>query len=342
MRTMNSAAVAQASELISSGDAKRGVAVLQQASNAGDLDASFALGVVLQKGIGAAPSTAAALEVWKRGAAAGSTGSMVALADLYFRGDGVRSDRSWGVELCEQAGNSGEPQGFLNLGQVFDQGLYGLKEDPESAATYYKRAADLGDGTAMFFLARMFMNGRGVARDVDAAFRYTELSAETNDPDGLTALAFLCFTGHEGYPEDQQRAEKLYRIAAKLGQPAARETLKSLPPIVNLGTIVCSAGAARLGESDLMELINRHRSGVWGDVDADQWEKSDRAVAEGGRVLSLHRSEALTILVSTETNRSSTYIEILGEQPEKQYDFWTGIERASKLISVVKFLSRFS
>jgi hypothetical protein len=65
----------------------------------------------------------------------------------------------------------------------------------------------------------------------------------------------------------------------------------------------------KIGDHALAEAIARHTLGDWGDVSDIDWEKNDRAVKDGGRVLSIYRTENGTAFgVITEADRSYTTV----------------------------------
>lgn len=85
-----------------------------------------------------------------------------------------------------------------------------------------------------------------------------------------------------------------------------------------LGRIVATSGALevlRTGEgmhfhSDVLavELVLRHASGDWGEVDLHDQRANDRAVRDGDRVLSAFTVGGQTLWVITEADRSVTTI----------------------------------
>ena len=64
-------------------------------------------------------------------------------------------------------------------------------EEAERAIGYYKRAAELGDKSAMQDLGACYMDGRGVKRDVQEAFRWYEKGWDPNDPGACYCLGCI-------------------------------------------------------------------------------------------------------------------------------------------------------
>jgi hypothetical protein len=77
-----------------------------------------------------------------------------------------------------------------------------------------------------------------------------------------------------------------------------------------LGKLVSTPGAlealAKAGQS-APELIERHRRGDWGEVNATDWAANDRALADGERILSAYSlRDGTKIWLITEADRSVT------------------------------------
>ena len=64
-------------------------------------------------------------------------------------------------------------------------------EEAERAIGYYKRAAELGDRSAMQDLGACYMDGRGVERDVQEAFRWYEKGWDPDDPSACFCLGCI-------------------------------------------------------------------------------------------------------------------------------------------------------
>lgn len=76
-----------------------------------------------------------------------------------------------------------------------------------------------------------------------------------------------------------------------------------------LGQIVATPGAMELFRQASVNpaaLLHRHSSGDWGDVETHDAAANDRAVREGGRILSVYRVGDEPVWVITEADRSVT------------------------------------
>jgi hypothetical protein len=80
-----------------------------------------------------------------------------------------------------------------------------------------------------------------------------------------------------------------------------------------LGRIVATPGALkalRIADIDPVELLARHCSGDWGDLDAHDLQENDRSVRRGWRILSAYETStggvSRRVWIVTEGDRSST------------------------------------
>jgi hypothetical protein len=88
--------------------------------------------------------------------------------------------------------------------------------------------------------------------------------------------------------------------------PTANRPAVNLP----LGQLVITPGALaafnKTSETG-RELVERHRSGDWGEVGSEDWAANDRAVSGGDRILSAYKlKDQMKIWIITEADRSAT------------------------------------
>lgn len=89
----------------------------------------------------------------------------------YYRGDYVDA-----MDLMRPLADEGEDHAQYLIGFMYDRGQ-GVPEDPETAATWYRRAAELGHPYAQNNLGVFYKNGRGVPRDYVEAYMWFDLAA---------------------------------------------------------------------------------------------------------------------------------------------------------------------
>ncbi|NLE38090.1 MAG: hypothetical protein GX621_08715 [Pirellulaceae bacterium] len=79
-----------------------------------------------------------------------------------------------------------------------------------------------------------------------------------------------------------------------------------------LGATLATPGALDAlaeAEQDVGELLARHARGDWGDVDDEDKQANEAALADGARLLSTYTTKAgATLWVITEADRSATTI----------------------------------
>lgn len=82
----------------------------------------------------------------------------------------------------------------------------------------------------------------------------------------------------------------------------------TVTPRFELGEVFATANAMATFASDtLLACLNRHAEGDWGDLDPEDKEANDDALASGGRILSSYRiPEKGKLWAITEHDRSAT------------------------------------
>jgi len=86
--------------------------------------------------------------------------------------------------------------------------------DPTESLRWFKEAGDGGQSQAMVQVGLMLSNGKGVETpSLPEAFQWFTKAANSNDPDGITALAECYLRGH-GVDRDPKRAVELLTTAA--------------------------------------------------------------------------------------------------------------------------------
>jgi hypothetical protein len=80
--------------------------------------------------------------------------------------------------------------------------------------------------------------------------------------------------------------------------------------VIRLGRIVVTPNALEsLTQVDILTGIQRHQAGDWGNLTDDNRAANDRALAEGGRILSAYQATNGTrFWIITESDRSTTTI----------------------------------
>ena len=100
---------------------------------------------------------------------------------LYENGRGVTKDVDEAIKLYRKAADLGNPTAMVALGWLFENGK-GVKRDQKEAGRLYRKAADLGEAQGMHNLAGLLAGGRGVKTDSEeAALWASRAIARNND-----------------------------------------------------------------------------------------------------------------------------------------------------------------
>lgn len=99
------------------------------------------------------------------------------------------------------AAKLGHPGAQLQAGWHYEKGA-GVKQDYQTAAGWYRKAADQGDGSAMKNLGQLYENGQGVPEDWKLAAEWYRKGADKNSMDAEAALGRAYQFGI-GVPQDR-------------------------------------------------------------------------------------------------------------------------------------------
>lgn len=102
------------------------------------------------------------------------------------------------------------------MGNVHYMGLLGQPKDAGKALDWYKKAVDAGSPEATYVMARLYLDGQYVERDVNYAYILLEKSAELNYHEAMYVLAIQYEDGNY-FERDTQKALYWYEKAAKEG-----------------------------------------------------------------------------------------------------------------------------
>ena len=76
-----------------------------------------------------------------------------------------------------------------------------------------------------------------------------------------------------------------------------------------LGQIVITPNAlGKLASDEILNALDRHAQGDWGDLDKDDKLENDIALENGFRILSAYQSNGIKFWIITEADRSSTCV----------------------------------
>lgn len=185
----------------------------------GDRVASYALGMIYEKGLGVRPHIGLALEHYSAAAVDGSADAQIALGRLAYEGGGVYPDYERAAGWFRLAAAQGDPRGEVRLGMMLADGK-GVAQDSVAAAHHFAQAAAKNDADGLFYLGFAFLNGDGVPQNYQGAAKYFARAAEKGQAEAAYHLALM----HEGTalgPPDAAQAARFMRLAAERGHKPA-------------------------------------------------------------------------------------------------------------------------
>jgi TPR repeat protein len=149
---------------------------------------------------------------------AGPTEDAKAAQDAYAKRDFAKS-----LALATPAAEAGNAVAQTILGFHYDTGA-GVRQNPEVAVTWFKKAAAQGYALGQFGLGTMFARGRGVSTDAAEAVKYYRMAAVQDLPLARMALGRAYMVG-DGVAQSDAEAVTWYREPAEQGYASAQAAL---------------------------------------------------------------------------------------------------------------------
>lgn len=147
----------------------------------------------------------------KKAAELGSCFAMVELAFLYENGEVVEQSYE-SFRLAPKAAGQEYPYAMYRVGLYLDRVIG--EPRPEEAFAWYAKAAERGDGDAIFALGRCYKNGIGTEENPDKALEWFTKGAENNEPRCLTEMG-LAYEYGSGIEENPHQAVEYMTKAAE-------------------------------------------------------------------------------------------------------------------------------
>ena len=160
-------------QALRAGEKAKAVTSLQYAAEQGHALAQWKLGRMYAEGDGVERSDVRAFEYFRR------------IADAY-------ADDSPGTPQARFVANA-----FVALGHYYLEGIpEAVKADPARAHEMFSYAASyFGDPDAQYYLARLYLDGKGVPRDARQAARWLSLAANKGQHQAQALLGRMLFKG---------------------------------------------------------------------------------------------------------------------------------------------------
>lgn len=196
----------------------------------GVAEANLGLGTLYDRGLGVAVDGAKALEFYTKAADAGSGSAVVLIATMYIEGRGVPRDVTKGVEFLRRgATDKSAAPAMRELGRVLLDGD-GVDKNPEEGRAWLRKAAEAGDGPAMFMLGKALLDETG---DKGAAEAEEWLTKADSVGERRATLSLAVLTAArinlEGAKSGSSEMRNLIELAAMRFRRAERLGL-TIPP----------------------------------------------------------------------------------------------------------------
>lgn len=196
------------------GDYSRVRKLLGTDETADDPRAWYVLGRMYQEGLGDyLPDVRRAEKLYRSAAEAGHVDAMLALADMFARGTGVRANFAVARIWYEQAAKVGNVAAMVLLANDY-AGSNGAIPDYQRARVWYEQAAATGNSSAMVALAGFYRNGLGVELSFVEAVMWYRLAIKNGNQEAVAAEAMLTrFLSPTELADAERRVAEWERLA---------------------------------------------------------------------------------------------------------------------------------
>ena len=122
----------------------------------------------------------------------------------------------------------GDAKAMRDLGYAYRDGKRGLKQDRKQAFTWFKRAADLKEATALTECGVNYLYGQGVESSNSRGLVMLGRAAERGSEHACGVLGYANAEGLHGLDKDPQDATRWYREMQQCGTRNASEEIRKL------------------------------------------------------------------------------------------------------------------
>lgn len=172
---------------------------LKKGAEAGDVDCQLAYACEFLPGGMCEQDYSLALKWMLSAAENGSGTAMNNLAIMYTKGEGVEKNYDIGQEWAIKAAQHGDAGQLRRYAAYYQDGDGFLPHSPEKANELFRIGADAGDSDCMLLLGRNYLQGRGIAADIEEAIHLFEKAGRQGNKIGLDTLKAI---GPQFYGED--------------------------------------------------------------------------------------------------------------------------------------------
>ena len=168
---------------------------------------------------------AAHIDWYKKAAEAENPEAQYALGELYLKGDGLPRSFPAAAQMFRRAAEKGNlARAQYALGLLFQRGL-GVPKNEVEAVLWWQKAADQNFSPAITYVGIALLEGKGIAKDEEAARKMLERAAELDEPNAQYTLCRVYEKGI-GTKKDQVLAMKWCILAAEQAHQQATQKVE--------------------------------------------------------------------------------------------------------------------
>lgn len=210
------------------------LSLLNSAAVHGNAEAYKHIGDIYLIGNLVEQDTQKALECYKSAAKLGMTNAYEVMGDIFYKGELIKRDVARAIELYDMGakeGHSAAAEKSESLKrrreELFERAQAIELRAPIDAFRSYAISASMGYVPAYKYMARCFLEGRGIKKDRAQAYLWYQKSVESKDESAFYEYG-LCYSRGIGTPFDFKAAIKNLSIAARLGSSEAKTEIERL------------------------------------------------------------------------------------------------------------------
>jgi len=175
----------------------------------GNADAWALKGELYEEGKGVARKPRYALSDYKMAASKGSAYGCIKLGDVYYKyaetdlydEDIVERDYEKAKYYYEIGAEGGYSDGYLHIGEMYIDGLLEDVNSVKKGLEYLEKAADERNEMALFRLAKLYLEGKLVEKDLGKSYQYFEDAYDEGNEDACFFLGAFYLTAQNSKEE---------------------------------------------------------------------------------------------------------------------------------------------
>ena len=220
LSSMAFADVGQGIDKLNAGDVAGAAKDFANAYDAGDSDGAFYLGRLFELGLGTERDGMRAANLYSAAAEKGSVRAKVRLGLMYHEGTVLLRDYTEGTRLLCEAADAEDIGGQVNCGLALKSGI-GVPENPDLAVEYWNKAAANNDVAALNLLGDHFLRGQTDVAKPDTAATFFKRAADLGNALGMYEFARILANPVEGQQVDKVTAYTYASLAVVRGYQSA-------------------------------------------------------------------------------------------------------------------------